>query len=137
MFNEVDTKKSLRGERYRTLHAGTSLVRAFRPSVIDYRVKLACLLACLLANILNDISKFCILFFANYFANITKRKQNQAFPDIISTKIINDGTQMTQMGRMTTDFYLTLRMTNGKTYPSGSTWIPKRCRLATSCVGTR
>ena len=75
---------SLRGERYRTLHAGTSLVRAFRPSVIDYRVKLACLLA----NILNDISKFCILFFANYFANITKRKQNQAFPPIISTKKI-------------------------------------------------
>ena len=66
------------------------LVRACCPSVIDYRVKLACLLA----NILNDISKFCILFFANYFANITKRKQNQAFPPIISTKIINDGTQM-------------------------------------------
>ena len=55
-------KKSLRGERYRTHHAGTSLVRAFRPSVIDYRVMLACLLACLLANILFDISKFCFIY---------------------------------------------------------------------------
>ena len=62
-------KKSLRGERYRTLHAGTFLVRAYRPSVIDYRV----MLACLLANILCDISKFHFIFFVLYFAKITKR----------------------------------------------------------------
>ena len=58
MSTGVDTKIPAWCELLRSHQAGTIFVRAYRPSVIVYRV------ICLLATLLFDISKLCFIFLA-------------------------------------------------------------------------